>query len=157
MKSVFIFFLCFALATALVSCNTVSADVPVQVIADRVGSQLEEYPQLSAASDDYIRYCMKSDLSLYEEHLLLCPYAGNNYTELGIFKLTADADRDAACAELKRYLAFKEENWDMRYRADDFVRVAHARVLVHGRYCFFAIVSDKARSAVEHAFTDALR
>lgn len=157
MKRIFIFFLCFFIATALTACGTVSADVPVQVIADCVGSRLEEYAQLSAASDDYIRYCMKSDLSLYEEHLLLCPYAGSNYTEIGIFKLTAEADRDAACAELMRYLDFKQKNWDMRYRANDFVQIAHARVLMRGRYCFFAIVSDEARAAVEHAFVDALR
>ena len=136
---------------------SVRDDVPVQVIADTVGCKLEGYAHLSPASDDFIRYCMKSDLSLYEEHLILCPFSGSAYNEIGLFKLAADADREEALSELDAYLAFRKSNWDMRYSADECVKIEHARVVSCGRYLFFAILSDAERTAAENAFRAALQ
>ena len=132
-------------------------DVPVQVIADTVGCKLESYAHLSPASDDFIRYCMKSDLSLYEEHLVLCPFSGSAYNEIGLFKLAPDADREEALSELDAYLAFRKTNWDMRYSADECIKIEHARVVSCGRYLFFAILSDAERAAAESAFRTALQ
>lgn len=157
MKRLFVLCLAVCLLLPLAACQSIRDDVPVQIIADAVGSKIEGYANLSAASDDYLRYCMKSDLSLYEEHLLLCPYAGQVYNEIGIFKLTPDADREQALSELQGYLAFRTANWDMRYKADECAKVEHARILTRGRYCFFAILSDAERAAAEKAFAAALQ
>ncbi len=100
---------------------------------------------------------MKSDLSLYEEHLILCPFSGSSYNEIGIFKLTPDADRESALSEVRAYLAFRRANWDMRYNADECIKVEHARVISRGRYLFFAILSDAERNAAESAFCAALQ
>ena len=100
---------------------------------------------------------MKSDLTLYEEHLLLCPFAGQVYNEIGIFKLMPDASREQALSELQGYLDFRTANLDMRYKADECAKAEHARVLVCGRYCFFAILSDAERAAAEKAFAAALQ
>lgn len=144
------------LLPSLAACG-VRDDVPVQVIADTVGCKIEGYAHLSSASDDFIRYCMKSDLSLYEEHLILCPFSGSAYNEIGIFKLTPDADRSRALSELEAYLAFRKLNWDMRYNADECVKIEHARVVTCGRYLFFAVLSDSERAAAENAFRAALQ
>ena len=45
----------------------------------------------------------------------------------------------------------------MRYKADECAKAEHARVLVCGRYCFFAILSDAERTAAEKAFAAALQ
>ncbi len=142
---------------SLAACGAVRDDVPVQVIADAVGSEVDGYTHLSPASDDFIRYCMKSDLSLYEEHLILCPFSGSSYNEIGIFKLTPDADRENALSEVRAYLTFRRANWDMRYNADECIKVEHARVISRGRYLFFAILSDAERNAAESAFRAALQ
>lgn len=151
--------LCLAclLLLSLAACQSVRDDVPVQVIADTVGCKIEGYTHLSPASDDFIRYCMKSDLSLYEEHLVLCPFSGSVYNEIGIFKLLPDADRASALSELETYLAFRKSNWDMRYNADECVKIEHARVVTCGRYLFFAVLSDAERAAAESAFRAALQ
>ena len=142
---------------SLAGCGAVRDDVPVQVIADAVGNAVEGYMHLSPASDDFIRYCMKSDLSLYEEHLILCPFSGSSYNEIGIFKLTPDADREKALSEVHAYLAFRKANWDMRYNADECSKVERARVVSCGRYLFFTILSDAERTAAESAFRTALQ
>lgn len=157
MKRLLVLCLAVCLLLPLAACQRVRDDVPVQIIADAVGSKIEGYANLSAASDDYLRYCMKSDLSLYEEHLLLCPFAGHVYNEIGIFKLMPEADREQALSELQGYLDFRTANWDMRYKADECTKVEHARVLARGRYCFFAILSDAERTAAEKAFAAALQ
>ena len=157
MKRLLVLCLAVFLLFPLTACQRIRDDVPVQIIADAVGSKIEGYANLSAASDDYLRYCMKSNLTLYEEHLLLCPFAGQIYNEIGIFKLMPDADRAQALSELQGYLAFRTANWDMRYKADECAKAEHARVLVCGRYCFFAILSDAERAAAEKAFAAALQ
>lgn len=151
------FFLSLCMLCTLTACGSVRDDVPVQLIADAVGGKIDGYENLSPASDDYLRYCMKSDLSRFEEHLLLCPFAGNVYREIGIFKLAAGADRASALAELRGYLAFRAANWDMRYKAEECEKIKHARLVTRGRYCFFAILSDAERAAAEKAFADVLR
>lgn len=152
-------FVCLVCLTlfSLAGCGAVRDDVPVQVIADAVGNAVEGYMHLSPASDDFIRYCMKSDLSLYEEHLILCPFSGSSYNEIGIFKLTPDADHEKALSEVHAYLAFRKANWDMRYNADECSKVERARVVSCGRYLFFTILSDAERTAAESAFRTALQ
>ena len=61
MKRLLVLCLAVFLLFPLTACQRIRDDVPVQIIADAVGSKIEGYANLSAASDDYLRYCMKSD------------------------------------------------------------------------------------------------
>lgn len=147
----------FALLLCLQSCASVRNDVPVQLLADAVGEKIENFSNLSQASTDYIRYCMKSDLSLYDEYLILYPFSGTAYNEIGIFKLAADADGEKALSELEGYLDFKKKNWDTRYNADEYGKIESARIIRRGRYFLYTILSQAEREAAEKAFADALK
>ena len=145
------------LLLCLPSCESVRDDIPVQRLADAVGTKIEGFSHLSQASADYIRYCMKSDLSLYDEYLILYPFSGTAYNEIGIFKLAADADGEKALSEIEGYLNFKKKNWDTRYNADEYGKIERARIVRHGRYFLYTILSQAERDAAEKAFADALK
>ena len=134
------------------SCSQVNDAVPVQVLADALGEEIEGYTNLGQASPDYIGYCMQSDLSLYEEYIVLYPFAGTVYNEIGIFKIKDASKKKDSIAEVKRYLAFKKENWDTRYRGEEFSKIESAAVVCHGRYILYTILSLKESEAVCNRF-----
>ena len=150
--------ICFLLLFGLLltSCAQVNDAVPVQILADALGEEIRGYADLGQASSDYIGYCMSSDLALYEEYIVLYPFAGTVYNEIGIFKLKDTSQKEDGIAEVKRYLAFKKENWDTRYRSDEFSKIENAAVVCHGRYILYTILSPKESKAVCERFKQAL-
>lgn len=130
------------------SCSQVNDAVPVQILADALGEEIEGYTNLGQASPDYIGYCMQSDLSLYEEYIVLYPFAGTVYNEIGIFKLKDASKKDAGIAEIKRYLAFKKENWDTRYRKEEVSKIENADIVSSGRYLLYTILDPEESAAV---------
>ena len=76
MKKCLSLLLALLLLLCLLSCESVREDIPVQLLADTVGTKIEGFSHLSQASTEYIRYCMNSDLSLYDEYLILYPFSG---------------------------------------------------------------------------------
>lgn len=157
MKKYLSMLLALVLPFCLPSCESVRDDVPVQLLADAVGAKIEGFSHLSQASTDYIRYCMKSDLSLYDEYLILYPFSGTAYNEIGIFKLAAEADGEKALSEIDGYLNFRKKNWDTRYNADEYGKIESARIIRRGRYFLYTILSQAERDAAEKAFFDALK
>lgn len=139
----------FALCLLFTSCESIADEMPIQLIADTVGEAVEGYECLSPASVSYIRYCMNSDLSLYRQYLVLYPFSGTVYNEFGIFILNDTADKAAAQKEIKNYLKFKKENWDMRYGATDYEKIEHPLLFSHGRYLFYGILSERDKQAVK--------
>ena len=136
----------------LSSCSKVKTEVPVQILAETVGKEIVGYENLTSASADYIRYCMQSDLSLYEEYVILYPFSGTRYNEFGIFKLKNNNDRAAAKAELEKYLAFKKENWDTRYNANEFSKIQSAKIFACEKYLLYTILSPEEANSVSKAF-----
>lgn len=157
MKKCLSLLLALLLLLCLLSCESVREDIPVQLLADTVGTKIEGFSHLSQASTDYIRYCMNSDLSLYDEYLILYPFSGTAYNEIGIFKLAAGANGEKALSEIEGYLNFKKKNWDTRYNADEYGKIERARIVRHGRYFLYTILSQAERDAAEKAFSDALK
>ena len=157
MKKCLSMLLALLLLLCLPSCESVRDDIPVQLLADAVGAKIEGFSHLSQASTDYIRYCMNSDLSLYDEYLILYPFSGTAYNEIGIFKLAAGANGEKALSEIEGYLNFKKKNWDTRYNADEYGKIESARIVRCGRYFLYTILTTAERDAAEKAFSDALK
>ena len=88
------------LSLLLSSCAMSEREIPIQVIADSVGACIEGYEHLSPASISSMQYCMKSDLSLYREYLILYPFSGTEYNEFGIFLLKDGAEKEKAKHEI---------------------------------------------------------
>ena len=141
----------------LVACAPTNDAVPVQILADALGEKIQGYTDLGPASSDYIAYCMGSDLSLYEEYIVLYPFAGTVYNEIGIFKLKDRSRKEDGIAEIKRYLAFKKENWDTRYRKDELAKIDNASVVCIGRYLLYTILSPTESEAVRKQFEAELK
>lgn len=141
----------------LVSCGKINDAIPVQILADSLGKEIEGYENLGQASADYLGYCMSSDLSLYEEYIVLYPFAGTIYNEIGIFKLKDDSKKEEGIAEIERYLAFKKENWDTRYRGNEFTKIENATISAKGRYLLYTILSPEESEAVASRFKKELK
>ena len=103
------------------------------------------------ASRDYLEYCM-GDLEPFEEYIVLYPFAGTEYNEIGIFKIRADIDKQEAQTRLEKYLTFKRKNWDTRYKGDEFAKIENASITSCGRYVLYAILDDAERAAVSKRF-----
>lgn len=151
-------FLCLlTVCLLLASCGQVNDAVPVQILADALGKEIDGYENLGQASSDYISYCMNSDLSLYEEYIVLYPFAGTVYNEIGIFKLKDASETEEGIAEIRRYLAFKKRNWDTRYRSDELSKIENAVVTCEGRYLLYTILNPDESQAVANRFEKELK
>ncbi|MBQ9133343.1 MAG: DUF4358 domain-containing protein [Clostridia bacterium] len=150
-------FCLFMACLLLVSCGQVNDAIPVQILADALGEEIDGYKNLGQASSDYIGYCMSSDLSLYEEYIVLYPFAGTMYNEIGIFKLKDASEKETGIAEIHRYLAFKQQNWDTRYRSDEQSKIENASVVCEGRYLLYTILSPEESAAVTKRFEKELK
>lgn len=139
------------------ACAQVNDAVPVQILADALGKEIDGYENLSQASPDYIGYCMSSDLALYEEYIVLYPFAGTVYNEIGIFKLKDASGMENGIAEIKHYLAFKKQNWDTRYRRDELSKIENATIVCEGRYLLYTILSPEEGKAVCKRFKEELK
>ncbi len=146
-----------AVCFLLTACGQVNDAVPVQILADTLGKEIEGYENLGQASTDYIRYCMRSDLSLFEEYIVLYPFAGTVYNEIGIFKLKDASKNEEGTAEICRYLAFKRQNFDTRYRSDELSKIENAAIVCKGRYLLYTILSPKESQAVCDRFEKELQ
>lgn len=154
MKKVFIFvFACIFIS----SCSTAKDTVPVQILAASLGNKINGFENMTEVSTDYIKYCMNSDLSLYSEYIVLYPFSGTEYNEIGIFKVKCEKSIEKGVAEVKNYLLFKKSNWDTRYMEDEFVKIENAEVCTLGKYILYAILNDGERENVIKTFEEILK
>ncbi len=131
------------------SCAMIKDDMPVQLLAMAIGEKIEGFENLAEASTDYIKYCMSSDLSLYSEYIVLYPFSGTKYNEIGIFKVRDKKDLQKGLKELENYLLFKKSNWDTRYMGDEFKKIETAQVKSCGHYILYTILSEnESKSAI---------
>ena len=133
-------------------CASYKNDVPVQLIATTLCKKIEGSENLAEASPDYIKYCMDSDLSLFSEYIVLYPFAGIEYNEIGIFKVKSLDDIKAATAEIDRYILFKKSNWDTRYLNDEFKKTDNSKPIICGNYIFYTILSKEESNAAINIF-----
>ena len=141
----------------LMSCNSVKDDVPVQILAESLGKNITDFSNLSEASSDYIKYCMKSDLSLYSEYVVMYPFSGTKYNEIGIFKVKDQDSASDAAKELESYLMFKKSNWDTRYKGEEFSKIEHAKITTCGNYILYTILDEKEQENVIKQFQKELK
>ena len=145
------------LCAFLTSCTAVKDTVPVQILAASLGEEIEGFENLAEASTDYIKYCMSSDLSLYSEYIVLYTFAGTEYNEIGIFKVKNTSDTKAGAKEAERYLKFKKDNWDNRYRGDESKKIENAKVTVLCNYILYNVLEEKEASMVTKKFQSLLK
>lgn len=150
-------FIAVMICLLLPSCASAQKDLPVQILGQTLGTEIENFENLGIASVDYLRYCMQSDLSLYDEYLVLYPFAGTEYKEIGIFKLKDASDKASAKTEILAYLAFKEKNWDTRYNGDEFSKIQNAKIIIGGRYILYTILAPEESDRVIRAFKAAIQ
>ena len=141
----------------IVSCSAPKDDIPVQILATTLGEKIDGFENLTQASDDYIKYCMESDLSLYSEYIVLYPFAGTEYNEIGIFKVDDANNTDEGIKEVEKYLMFKKSNWDTRYKNDEFSKIENAKITSCGKYILYTILSDAEMESVISAFKASLK
>ena len=141
----------------LASCSPIKDDMPVQILAAELSDEISGFENLTEASADYIKYCMKSDLSLYSEYIVLYPFAGTTYNEIGIFKVKNADDIDKGVKEVNNYLNFKKENWDTRYLGDEFKKIENAKITPFGQYILYTILSENESKDVIEEFKDELK
>lgn len=139
------------------ACGSVRDDMPVQILAAALGEEIEGFENLTSASADYIRYCMGSDLSLYEEYVVLYPFSGTEYNEIGVFKLKNADDIGKGREELQKYLTFKKDNWDTRYNGEEFNKIETSRIQTCGRYLLYTILATNEANAVTERFEKELQ
>lgn len=145
-KLCFLLVLCF-LFTA---CAAIKDDMPVQLLAMSLGEKIEGFENLAEASSDYIKYCMSSDLSLYSEYIVLYPFAGTKYNEIGIFKVRDKGEIQNGIKEVEKYLLFKKSNWDTRYMGEEFKKIENAKVTAYGNYILYTVLSEnEAKTAIK--------
>lgn len=149
MRKFILFFL--TLLMLLPSCTKIRDDIPIQLLAQSVGEEIKGFENMAQASRDYLEYCM-GDLEPFEEYIVLYPFAGTEYNEIGIFKIRADIDKQEAQIRLEKYLTFKRKNWDTRYKGDEFAKIENASITSCGRYVLYAILDDAERAAVSKRF-----
>lgn len=131
------------------SCSLVKDDMPVQLLAMAIGEKIEGFSNLAEASTDYIKYCMSSDLSLYSEYIVLYPFSGSKYNEIGIFKVRDKNNLQKGINEVNNYLKFKKSNWDTRYMGEEFKKIETAKIKSCGHYILYTILSEsESKSAV---------
>ncbi len=152
-KTIFIIALCIFIT----SCTTAKDTVPVQIIAEYIGTEINGFENLAEASEDYIKYCMKSELELYSEYIVLYPFAGNTYNEFGIFKVHKEDDIKRGIEEIRGYLAFKTENWDTRYMGSEFDKIKNAKVYSFGKYILYTILSPNDSKTANERFIYSLK
>lgn len=135
---------------AITSCAVAKDTVPVQILAACVGEEIDGFENLAEASTDYIKYCMSSDLSLYSEYIVLYPFSGTEYNEVGIFKVKDEGDVGDGKNEIEGYLKFKKDNWDTRYMGEEFNKIENAKVTSFGKYIMYTILNeDETKEATE--------
>ena len=146
----------FIFCCILVSC-TAKEDMPVQILAQELGEEIENFDNLAEADDDYIKHCMNSDLSLYSEYIVMSPSQGDAYNEFGIFKVKDMNDINKGIEEVKKYLNFKKENFDAKYSTDEYKKIENAKVTRFGKYILFTALNEAESKEVEKEFRDKLR
>ncbi len=133
------------------ACSAVKDDMPVQLLAMSIGKKINGFENLAEASSDYIKYCMNSDLSLYSEYIVLYPFAGTKYNEIGIFKVRDKGEIQNGIKEVEKYLLFKKSNWDTRYMGEEFDKIKNAKVTAYGNYILYTILSEnEAKTAIKN-------
>lgn len=133
------------------ACSAVKDDIPVQLLAMSIGKKINGFENLAEASSDYIKYCMNSDLSLYSEYIVLYPFAGTKYNEIGIFKVRDKGEIQNGIQEVEKYLLFKKSNWDTRYMGEEFEKIENAKVTAYGNYILYTILSEnEAKTAIKN-------
>lgn len=133
------------------ACSAVKDDIPVQLLAMSIGKKINGFENLAEASSDYIKYCMNSDLSLYSEYIVLYPFAGTKYNEIGIFKMRHKEEIQNGIKEVEKYLLFKKSNWDTRYMGEDFDKIKNAKVTAYGNYILYTILSEnESKTAIKN-------
>ncbi len=140
----------------LVSCTAVKDDMPVQILASELGEEINGFKNLAEASTDYIKYCMNSDLGLYSEYIVLYPFSGTTYSEIGIFKIKNLKEIDKGVDEINGYLKFKKDNWDTRYLGDEFKKIENAKVTTFGKYILYTVLTEDESNKVIKEFKDEL-
>ena len=135
----------------LTSCS-VKNDVPVQIIADALGEHISNFDNMAQASEDYMKYCMNSDLSMFSEYIVLYPFSGKKYTEIGIFKMQENEKTSDGIKILERYLNFKKQNWDTRYMGDEYAKIESAKITSCGPYILYTILDESESTKVSKEF-----
>ena len=133
----------FLVCLLLFSCSPVKTTVPVQIIAGCLKERIEGFEHLSEASEDYIKYCTQGDLSAFSEYIVLYPFSGEKYNELGVFKVSDTHNVDDGVSVIRKYLSFKKSNWDTRYNGDEYNKICNATITTQGKYILFTILSDE--------------
>lgn len=151
------FFAIILFCCSLISCSAAKEDMPVQILAEKLGEEIDGFENLTEASSDYIKYCIGSDLSLYSEYIILYPFSGTVYNELGIFKVKDMNAVNEGIEEVKKYISFKKENWDMRYNSDEYKKIESANVTRFGKYILYTILDTEESKEVEKHFREELR
>ena len=140
--------LAICLCLSLFACSDVRDDIPVQILSERLLENINGSENMSEASTDYIKYCMESDLGIYSEYIVLYPFAGKIYNEIGIFKVRDEKDVEKAVSEVKSYITFKTENWDTRYMGEEFEKIKNSEIVPLGKYVLYTILSENEQKKV---------
>ena len=150
---------CFLIIFCLLisGCESVKNDMPVQLVAEKLGEKISNFEHLGTASADYIKYCMQSDLTLYAEYTVLYPFSGTKYNEIGIFKVKSNDDLSKGLKEVKNYLLFKKSNWDTRYNSQELSKINNAKICHCGNYILYTILAENEESAVIKEFKTVLK
>ena len=139
------------------SCSMIKDDMPVQLLSMAIGEKIEGFENLAEASTDYIKYCMGSDLSLYSEYIVMYPFSGTKYNEIGLFKVKDKKDLQKGINEVENYLKFKKSNWDTRYMGEEFKKIETAQIKSCGHYILYTILSESENKSAVRRFEKMLK
>lgn len=143
------------LSILITSCS-VKKDVPVQIIASSLGEHISNFENMAEASDDYVKYCMNSDMAIFSEYIILYPFSGTEYTEIGIFKISDENKISDGIKIIDGYINFKKENWDTRYMDDEFAKIENAKITSCGPYILYTILDANESKQVIKKFKNQL-
>ena len=140
------FFAIILFCSVLISCSATKEEMPVQILAQKLGEEINDFENLTEASDDYIKKHLNSDLSLYSEYIVLYSSSSAVKNELGIFKVKDMNDISKGMTEVKKYI---NANCSKNIEKASFTR--------YGKYILFTILSLEESNNVERKFRAELR
>ena len=119
-------------------------DVAVADIADRVGTNVPGYSEMTKMDEAYLKGAMKMDTSKFSEFAVYINPYGSTIDEFGVFK-AAGKDGKEALKEVEAYLDLRRDTWMNEYMPEEKPKLEAAVAKQDGVYVIYVILDEESR------------
>lgn len=138
--------------------NTYKDDIAVEDLANSVVSAIgSSTDEMLEQPDSYIENFMKTNVSSFDEYIVMRNYFGTSIDEFGIFKGKDAAHTKEVAAIVENYLELLVTAWNGNYTPEETPKLKAAEFKVFGNYVMYTILSDENRPIAFETLENALK